>query len=99
MIQSSSFGKMPDGRDVSLFTLKSDSLLIKVTNYGARITELHTPDRNGTKGNVVLGFDNLAQYLGPNPFFGCVVGRVANRIGGAKFNFHGKTYQLPTNDR
>src|ERR1700719_3615642 len=80
-VQRSSFGKLPDGTPVDLFTLSnSNGLVAKISNYGTIITELHVPDRSGRNGDVVLGFDNLDQYLKGHPYFGCTVGRVANRI-------------------
>lgn len=95
------FGKLPDGTAVDLFTLtNANGLVAKITNFGTIITELHIPDRNGKLGNIALGFDNLAQYLQGHPYFGCTVGRVANRIAGGKFSLDGKTYSLAiTNGR
>lgn len=93
------FGTMPDGRPVDLYTLtNANGAVLKVINYGTIITELHVPDRTGQLGDVVLGFDNLAQYLAGHPYFGCTVGRVANRIAGAKFTLDGKTYTLAANN-
>ena len=71
---------------------------MKVITYGLRITELHVPDRGGTFANVVLGFDNLEQYLKPNPYFGATIGRFGNRIALGKFTLDGKEYQLATNN-
>jgi aldose 1-epimerase len=97
-ISKSSYGKTPDGTAVDLYTLTNAAgLVCKVITYGATITELHVPDRIGKLGDVVLGFDNLAQYVERNPFFGCVVGRVANRIANGRFKLDGKTYSLPIN--
>jgi len=97
--EQSGFGKLPDGRAVDLFTLtNANGLIAKVTNYGTIITELHVPDRTGTFADVVLGFDNLEQYLKGHPFFGCIVGRVANRIAKGKFVLDGKPYALAVND-
>src|SRR5689334_17988432 len=77
------FGKMPDGTAVDLYTLKNDAgMEAKVITYGATLTELQVPDRDGKFTNVVLGFDDLKGYLGANPYFGATVGRVANRIAG-----------------
>ena len=98
-IQRSAFGKLPEGTAVELFTLRNaHGLIAKITNYGTIITELHVPDRNGALGDVVLGFDNLAQYLRGHPCFGCTVGRVANRIAGGRFVLEGKTYTLAINN-
>ncbi len=92
------FGKMPDGTVVKLFTLgNSSGLTAKITTYGAILTELHAPGPNGSLINVVLGFDNLEQYLRGHPSFGATIGRVANRIGKAKFLLDGVAYSLAAN--
>ncbi len=92
------FGQLPDGSRADLFTFtNARGLIAKVTNYGGHLTELHVPDRAGNLANVVLGFDNLAQYLAPHPSFGATIGRVANRIGHGTFTLGGKTYHLPLN--
>ena len=56
------------------------------------------PDKAGTLGDVVLGFDSLDGYLGAHPFFGALVGRYGNRIGNAQFTLDGKTYTLAKNN-
>jgi aldose 1-epimerase len=90
---------MPDGAAVELYTLtNANGLVCKVITYGAVITELDVPDRNGKLGDVVLGFDNLPQYLRESPCFGAVVGRVANRISRGRFVVDGKTYTLAINN-
>jgi aldose 1-epimerase len=98
-LQESSFGALADGTPVNLYTLtNAHGLTAKVTNYGTIITELHVPDRQGKPGDVVLGFDNLAQYLTGHPCFGCTCGRVANRIAKGKFSLDGKQYSLAINN-
>jgi aldose 1-epimerase len=98
-VQRYSFGKLPDGTPVDLFTLtNSNGLVAKISSYGTIITELHVPDRSGKSGDVVLGFDNLEQYLKGHPYFGCTVGRVANRIADGHFTLDGTTYQLAVNN-
>jgi aldose 1-epimerase len=98
-VQASAFGKLANGTRVDLFTLTNGSgLVAKITNYGAIITEMHVPDRSGKTGDVVLGFDNLEQYLKSHPYFGATVGRVANRIAKGRFTLEGKTYQLAINN-
>jgi aldose 1-epimerase len=98
-IERSNFGRLPDGRAVELFTLRNrHGMTAKIINYGGIVTELHVPDRNGKPGNIVLGFDNLAQYLQPNnPYFGAIIGRVANRIAHGRFTIDGKTCQVTVN--
>ena len=98
-LEKARFGQLPDGTGVDLYTLtNAHGLVAKVTNYGTIITELHVPDRHGQAGDVVLGFDNLDQYLKGHPCFGCTVGRVANRIAKGRFTLDGKTYTLAINN-
>ena len=98
-VTMSTFGKMPDGETVNLYTLTNRSgMRVAITNYGGRIVSIIVPDRKGQMADVVLGFDNLDGYLATNPFFGALVGRYANRIGGAKFTLDGKEYHLAAND-
>ncbi len=92
------FGKTPDGTPVERYTLSHGKITAKVMTYGAILTELDVPDREGKSGDVVLGFDSLAGYLAEHPYFGATVGRVANRIGGAKFTLDGKDYALAANN-
>src|SRR5215471_11307122 len=97
-VTKSSFGKLRSGKAAELYTLTNKKgLIAKVTNYGTILTELHVPDRNGKLGDVVLGFDTLDQYLMGHPYFGCTVGRVANRIANGRFTLDEKSYKLPIN--
>ena len=97
-VEQKIFGKLPDGAEVRIYTLRNrQGAFAKVTEYGATLTELWMPDRNGKLGDVVLGFDSLDQYLNGPPFFGSTVGRVANRIACGKFTLDGKEYTLATN--
>ena len=93
------FGQMPDGSAVSLYTLtNAKGMVAKITNFGAIVTELHAPGRDGTMADVVLGFDTLDPYLGDNPYFGALIGRYGNRIAGGRFELDGHTVQLDVND-
>jgi len=70
-VERSVFGKLDDGTEIELFTLRNTKgSIAKVTTYGAVLTELWMPDRTGKEGDVVLGFDNLQGYLGNHPHFG-----------------------------
>jgi aldose 1-epimerase len=92
------FGRA-DGQDVPLYTLtNANGLVMRVTSYGAIITELHVPDKNGKLADVVAGYATLDEYVKTNPYFGAIVGRVANRIRNAEFQLDGKTYKLEKND-
>ncbi len=98
MITHTLFGSLPDGRPATLFTLTNEAgATVKITNYGGIITSIVVPDRNGTPGEVTLGFDTLSEYLKPHPYFGCITGRFANRIARGRFTLDGKPYQLATN--
>src|SRR5687768_5950980 len=93
---------IPFGRldTVQLHTLTNrDGLVAKITNYGAIVTELHVPDRDRRLADVVLGFENLDGYLAGHPYFGAIVGRVANRIRDAEFTLEGRRYALDANDK
>src|SRR5262249_52301289 len=94
------FGNTGDGKAVGLYVLtNSKGMTVKVMTYGAAITELWVPDRDGKLADVTLGFDNIKGYQGPgNPYFGCVVGRYANRIAKGEFALEGKTYKLAINN-
>lgn len=93
------FGKLPDGPDVERYTLENDDgVTVQIITYGGIITTLRTPDRDGNLGDVVLGFDSLDGYLAGHPYFGCIVGRFANRIAGGRFTLDGVTYQLAVNN-
>jgi aldose 1-epimerase len=87
------------GRPVTLYTLRNArGTLVKVSDYGLIISELHVADRYGRLGNVVLGFDNLDQYLAGHPYFGATVGRVANRVARGRFSLDGREYTLAVNN-
>lgn len=88
-----------EGKKVSLYTLTNkNGMEVKITNYGGIVTSWIAPDKNGNKGEIVLGFDSLSGYLGKHPFFGALVGRYGNRIGGAQFKLDGVTYKLAANN-
>ncbi len=98
-MEKAAFGKTADGEAVDIYTLVNrNGLKAKIMTYGALVTELHVPDRNGQLGDVVLGFDNLDGYLKGHPYFGCTTGRYANRIARGEFVLHGNKYKLATNN-
>ncbi|MCD4772612.1 MAG: galactose mutarotase [Bacteroidales bacterium] len=92
------FGKI-DNQQIFLFTLKNkNGMTVKITNYGGIVTSLLVPDKNGKLDDVVLGFDNLDDYLQGHPYFGAIVGRYGNRIAKGKFTLNGKEYNLAINN-
>jgi aldose 1-epimerase len=98
-VQTETFGQMPDGKRVDLYTLTNPGgLCAKITNYGAILVSLDMPDRNGNLADITLGFDTLDGYLKNTPYFGAIVGRYANRIGGGKFVLNGVEYKLAVNN-
>jgi aldose 1-epimerase len=97
-IEQKKFGSLPDGTAINIYTLSNGRVTAKVMDYGTILTELWVPDRDGKPTNVVMGFDNLDQYVKGHPFFGAVAGRVANRIGDAKFTLDGKEYKVAANN-
>ncbi|WP_312694018.1 aldose epimerase family protein [Caproiciproducens sp.] len=98
-IEKSVFGKMPDGTVIESYTLRNKSgMTAQVITYGCRIVKLLTADKKGKFGDVVLGHDTLEGYLGNGDVFGAVVGRYANRIGGAEFEIDGQRYSLAANN-
>ncbi len=98
-IQTGHFGHSADHEKVDLYTLtNNDGLQIKITNYGGTVLSILTPDRNGNFDQVTLGFDNLKQYIETSPYFGCLVGRYANRIANGKFKLNGIEYALAQNN-
>ncbi len=93
------FGVLPDGRQVFQYTLQNSSgAIVRIINYGAVVTELRVPDRNGTIEDVVLGYDSLQKYIDDTGHFGAIVGRYGNRIGKGRFELDGVQYQLATNN-
>jgi aldose 1-epimerase len=96
------FGVLPDGSTATLFTLATDGITLRVTDWGATIVALEVPDRDGVTGGVVLGLDDATGYAdttpGRNPYLGASVGRVANRIAGAAFELDGERFELVANE-
>lgn len=84
---------------LKIYTLQNgNGVEIKVTNFGGRIVSLLVPDKSGKQGDIVLGYDSLADYLTGNPYFGAMIGRYGNRIAKGKFSLDGKEYQLDVNN-
>lgn len=93
------FGTAPDGRAVRHYTLRNaQGMTAEIITYGAIVVSLTAPDKNGRFDDVVLGYDNLADYIKVSPYFGAIVGRYGNRIAKGKFTLDGTTYTLATND-
>jgi aldose 1-epimerase len=93
------FGILPDGTKVFSYQLENDKgIIIRIINYGGIITHIFAPDRKGIQDDIVLGFDNLHDYLSEHPYFGAIIGRYANRIANGCFTLDDKTYHLAVNN-
>jgi aldose 1-epimerase len=93
------YGKMPDGREVKIFTLtNANGLRARVTEYGAILVSMETPDKEGVLRDITHGYDTLEGWLTNTSYFGATVGRFGNRIADGKFTLDGVEYELATND-
>ena len=100
LFPESDFNTEVDGKAVSLYTLKAGEVVMQVTNFGARVVSLWTPDKDGKYEDIVLGYNNIDNYIN-NPgerFLGAVVGPYANRIAGGTYTIGEETYNFPQNN-
>jgi len=96
-IEKTPWGETADHRKIDLYTLtNANGMQARIATYGAYLVSLQVPDRSGKLADVVLGYDKLKDYMSGTTY-GAVIGRFANRIGGAKFTLEGKTYHLAAN--
>lgn len=97
-ISKQSFGTA-DGQNIDLYTLTNrNGMEAKIINFGGIVVSLKVPDRNGKLADVVLGFNDLADYLKPHPSFGTAIGRFGNRIAKGRFTLNGVEYKLAINN-
>ena len=94
------FGKLADGREVYLYTLSNTTgMRVQITTYGGVVTSLMVQDKNGAFDDIVLGYDQLNDYIEfNNPYFGAIIGRFGNRIARGKFELNSNVYLLATNN-
>ncbi|CAK7323035.1 unnamed protein product [Dovyalis caffra] len=85
-------------KKVGFYELKRGDMSLKFTNWGATLVSFVLPDKNGKLTDIVLGYDTIDEYKNDTTYFGAIVGRVANRIGGAKYKLNGVTYKLEANE-
>ncbi len=98
-ITKKSFGVTKAGEKATLYTMENkNGMKVSVSDFGAVIVEIIVPDREGKFADVNLGYDDVSGYEGNAPGYGSFLGRVANRIAGAKFTVNGKTYEVEKND-
>ncbi|HZL12703.1 MAG TPA: aldose epimerase family protein [Verrucomicrobiae bacterium] len=99
VVKKAPFGKIPDGAPVEIYTLRNYAgMEARIMTYGGTVVSLKVPDKNGKLGDVVLGFDNLAEYRTNSPYFGALIGRYGNRIAKGKFSLDGHEYTLAVNN-
>ena len=97
-VLSNEFGRTKEGKTVTSFELKNGGgMSVRFLDYGCTIQGITVPDKNGNPVDVVLGYDDLASYENGSCYYGAVIGRYANRIGGGRFVLDGKEYQLEKN--
>jgi aldose 1-epimerase len=92
------YGKLPDGRPVTAYTLDNGLLKAEILDLGATLNRLYAPDRKGKMENILSTFDTLEERLAGSQYQGETVGRYANRIADARFTLHGKEYRLTPNE-
>lgn len=92
------FGVLPDGTPVHQYTIADGGMACDILTYGGALRSLRVPDRNGQTVDILLGFDTLEAYRAQDKFIGALIGRYANRIGGASFDLNGVHYPLAAND-
>ena len=100
LIDSENFTDVVDGQEVKLFTLQNiNGLVTQITNYGGRVVSLWAPDSNGDYEDIVLGYESMEGYLNSNEiYYGALIGRYGNRIGGGEFVLNDTVYSLAQND-
>ena len=97
-IEKSTFGATKHGEPVSCYTIYTPDLRVKLLDYGATVQSLFVKDNDGKWVDVVLGYDTIREYEDNDGYFGACIGRIGNRIGGARFTLNGNTYSLYKND-
>lgn len=98
VIEEEQFGTLPDGREVKLFSLEnSNKMRAEIIEYGGILVRLIAPVGESSFRDVVLGYNKLEYYIEDKNYFGALIGRYGNRIGGANYNYQGESYQLDSN--
>jgi aldose 1-epimerase len=97
-VRTEQFGEVEEGSVEKYTLINNNGVEVSILNYGATIQSLKVPDRDGNLDNIVLGFNNIEEYVEKSPYFGAVVGRYANRIANGTFELDGETYTLAINN-
>ena len=99
MIEKEPFGLTNEGKQVDLFKIThQDGMIVTIINYGAIVTSLFVPDKEGVLADIVLGYETLKEYVEDRSYFGATVGRIGNRVADGKFVLDGVKYELARND-
>lgn len=98
-LQKMNFGSLPNGQQVAQYRLSNASgMEVDIITYGGIITSLKVPDNKNISQDIVLGYDNLSEYLKSSPYFGAIIGRYGNRIANGKFILYGQEFKLEQNN-
>jgi aldose 1-epimerase len=98
-VKTTSYGKMPDGTPVDLYTLtNANGMQAGIITYGGALVSLTVPDRAGKSADILVAMDDLDGMRRQKDFYGALIGRYGNRIGNAQFTLDGQTYKLPANN-
>ncbi|MDG5804452.1 galactose mutarotase [Streptomyces ossamyceticus] len=92
------FGKLADGTEIHRWSLENGGTRLRVLSYGGIVQSLEVPDREGRYANISLGFDSVEEYVADSPYFGALIGRYGNRVGGGRFTLDDTAYELSVND-
>lgn len=93
------FGRTPDGRAATIYTLENARLRVRIADFGGRMVSIEAPDRHGQCSHVLLGFDDIAKFIDAGGSFGALLGRYANRIRGGDVTIDGHSHALSRNER
>ncbi|MEN8122720.1 MAG: hypothetical protein ABFS35_20435 [Bacteroidota bacterium] len=92
------FSTKISNKEIRLYTLtNSNGVKVEITNFGGKAVSIRVPDKHGIFEDIVLGYDNIGDYISGNPYFGAIIGRYANRISQGKCTIDGKEYQFVRN--
>jgi len=95
---SEPFLELPSGENARIYEISNDSgMSARITDYGCTVVSLNVPDRNGIPGDIVTGYQDPLAWIDNPAYFGCIVGRVCNRVGHARFMIDGKVFEVTPN--
>jgi aldose 1-epimerase len=98
-LNRSNFQAVVDGDSTDLYVLKNaNGIEVAITNYGGTIVSVMVPDKNGVMQDVILGFDNIHDYVNIDNNFGSTIGRYGNRLANGRVTIEGVEYTLPQNN-